>query len=111
MPALKKEFVFDMVLIPEGAFLMGSDDGMDNERPVHRVWVDSFMMGTFPVTNREYEIFVQDGGGRRCRLVRCGSLLQLVKRAYWKTIPSPDRSGMGACGSRRARKSEISLGQ
>ena len=64
MPALKKEFVFDMVLIPEGAFLMGSDDGMDNERPVHRVWVDSFMMGTFPVTNREYEIFVQDGGAQ-----------------------------------------------
>ena len=39
---------------------MGSDDGMDNEKPVHRVWVDGFLMGKFPVTNREYNIFVAD---------------------------------------------------
>jgi formylglycine-generating enzyme len=60
MPVLKKEFISDMALIPEGAFLMGSEEGMDNEKPVHRVWIHSFMMAKFPVTNRDYKIFVQE---------------------------------------------------
>ncbi len=64
MPALKKEFIPDMVLIPEGAFLMGSEDGFDNEKPVHRVWVNRFMIGKCPVTNREYKIFVQQTGAQ-----------------------------------------------
>ncbi len=41
---------------------MGSEDGLDNENPPHRVWVDSYMMGKFPVTNREYRIFVEATG-------------------------------------------------
>src|SRR5579872_1364199 len=48
----------ETVQIPEGWFLMGSETGQDNERPVHRVWVDSFCLGTHQVTNAEYGIFV-----------------------------------------------------
>jgi len=62
MPSWKKEFVPEMVLIPEGAFLMGSEDGPDNEKPVHQVWVDSFLIGKFPVTNAEYGVFVDETG-------------------------------------------------
>ncbi|MEK7782309.1 MAG: formylglycine-generating enzyme family protein, partial [Candidatus Binatota bacterium] len=51
-----------MVFIPEGAFLMGSEDGPDNEKPAHQVWVDSFRIGKFPVTNREYRIFAEENG-------------------------------------------------
>lgn len=58
MPASKREFFPAMVSIPEGNFLMGSEDGPDNEKPPHRVWVDGFMIGKFPVTNAEYRIFV-----------------------------------------------------
>jgi formylglycine-generating enzyme required for sulfatase activity len=47
----------EIVRIPEGFFLMGCDLGQDNERPVHRVWVDGFGIGRFPVTNREYAVF------------------------------------------------------
>jgi len=47
----------EIVRIPEGFFLMGCDRGQDNERPVHRVWVDCFGIGRFPVTNREYAVF------------------------------------------------------
>jgi len=50
----------DMVVIPEGFFLMGSEHGQENEMPRHRVWVDSFSLGRFPVTNREYRVFVSD---------------------------------------------------
>jgi sulfatase modifying factor 1 len=50
------------VAIPPGWFLMGSEDGQDNERPVHRVWVDGFWLGERQVTNEEYANFVQATG-------------------------------------------------
>lgn len=46
------------VHIPEGWFNMGSAAGQDNERPVHRVWVDQFYLAVHQVTNREYARFV-----------------------------------------------------
>jgi len=49
-----------MVIIPEGDFLMGSEDGAENERPVHRVWVDRFAIGRYAVTNRLYRYFLED---------------------------------------------------
>jgi formylglycine-generating enzyme len=45
--------------VPAGAFLMGSDQGQDDERPVHEVYVDAFLMAIFPVTRAEYERFVE----------------------------------------------------
>lgn len=41
---------------------MGCDDGQENERPRHRVWLDRFAIGRFPVTNAEYRIFVAETG-------------------------------------------------
>ena len=32
----------DLMTIPAGSFLMGSNTGRDDERPVHSVWVDAF---------------------------------------------------------------------
>ena len=51
----------DIVMIPECFFLMGSESGPENEMPRHRVWVDTFGLAKFPVTNREYRIFVEAG--------------------------------------------------
>ena len=48
--------------IPAGWFLMGSDEGADDERPVHRVWVDAFELAVYPVTRRDYEAFLQATG-------------------------------------------------
>jgi formylglycine-generating enzyme len=47
-----------MLQIPAGWFLMGSDAGQDNERPVHRVWVDAFKLGACQVTNADYAQFL-----------------------------------------------------
>jgi formylglycine-generating enzyme required for sulfatase activity len=52
-----------LVHIPEGWFWMGSDSGQDNERPVHRVWVDAFLLGARQVTNSEYSKFLDATGG------------------------------------------------
>ena len=48
------------VAIPGGEFLMGSDAGQDDERPVHRVRVDAFEMSVYPVTRTEYAAFLDD---------------------------------------------------
>jgi len=47
-----------LVTIPAAWFLMGSASGHDCERPVHRVWVDAFLLAATQVTNAEYERFV-----------------------------------------------------
>jgi sulfatase modifying factor 1 len=44
--------------IPAGAFLMGSEQGQDDERPVHRVHVDAFDLSVCPVTRGEYARFL-----------------------------------------------------
>ncbi|MFZ0800758.1 MAG: SUMF1/EgtB/PvdO family nonheme iron enzyme, partial [Terriglobales bacterium] len=51
-----------LIAIPAGWFLMGSEDGQDNERPVHRVWVDDFWLAECQVTNAEYAKFVRATG-------------------------------------------------
>ena len=47
-----------MVLIPEGTFQMGSENGNNHERPVHTVHVDAFYMDVYAVTNAQYKAFV-----------------------------------------------------
>jgi formylglycine-generating enzyme required for sulfatase activity len=44
----------EMVLIPSGEFDMGSDDGPSDERPVHRVRIDGFLMDRFEVTQEHF---------------------------------------------------------
>jgi len=52
----------DMVLVPGGAFLMGSNDHYPEERPVHRVGVDAFWIDRSPVTNAMFAAFVEATG-------------------------------------------------
>jgi formylglycine-generating enzyme len=47
------------VKIPAGEFLMGSDTGQDNERPIHRVRIDAFLLAAHQVTNAEYARFLR----------------------------------------------------
>jgi formylglycine-generating enzyme required for sulfatase activity len=51
-----------MVSIPAGFFLMGSETGQDNERPVHRVWVDEFALAECQVTHGDYARFLAATG-------------------------------------------------
>ena len=54
----------EMVLIPAGEFEMGSpkDDDKHWERPMHSVYLDAFYMDVHPVTNAQYQKFVQETG-------------------------------------------------
>jgi formylglycine-generating enzyme len=57
-----------MVRVPEGWFDMGCATGRDDEKPVHRVWVDGFELGAYQVTNAEYGCFLAatDGATPAC---------------------------------------------
>jgi iron(II)-dependent oxidoreductase len=57
----------DSVLVPAGPFTLGvdADDepwSLDNERPAHTVDLPAFRIGRVPVTNGEWQRFIDDGG-------------------------------------------------
>ena len=47
-----------MRLIPAGEFEMGDNEGFDEDRPVHTVFVDAFYMDVTEVTNAMYTVFL-----------------------------------------------------
>ncbi len=55
--AQKKIDLKNMALIPGGYFTLGSNHGLDDEIPVVKVWVDSFYIDKYEVTNKEYKVF------------------------------------------------------
>ena len=53
----------EMVVVPEGSFMMGSTVGDDDERPVHEVTIARpFAVGVYEVTFAEWDACVSDGG-------------------------------------------------
>jgi gamma-glutamyl hercynylcysteine S-oxide synthase len=57
----------DSVLVPGGPFVLGVDGtdepwSLDNERPAHVVDLPAFRIARFPVTNAEWQRFIDDGG-------------------------------------------------
>ena len=47
-----------MVLVPAGEFTMGSDKGDEDESPIHRVYLHTFYIDKFEVTNGRFAKFV-----------------------------------------------------
>lgn len=56
-----------MIRIPAGSFVMGRDDGPDDERPAHRVDLPAFEIDRTPVTNRQFARFLDVVGPRSAR--------------------------------------------
>lgn len=50
----------DMIFIPAGEFRMGSndDEANEDEQPVHTVFLEAFLMDKHPVTNSEFQKFI-----------------------------------------------------
>jgi len=55
-PGLPPEIDYNgpMVLVPEGEFIMGDDNGPQEERPARRVFVPAFYIDKYEITNRQY---------------------------------------------------------
>jgi len=51
-----------MVYVPGGEFLMGSNEGEETEKPMRKVFVDSFYIDKYPVTFGEFTDFIEKTG-------------------------------------------------
>ena len=63
----RRPFEPEMILIPAGEFLMGSDpsvdkDAQDDEQPQHTLYLPDYYLAKTPVTNAQYAAFVQATG-------------------------------------------------
>ncbi len=70
-PGVEMEFV----RVPAGEFWMGSNEAdkaaYGDEKPQHKVFLDEYWIGKYPVTNRQYQAFIQQAGqagGKALRL-------------------------------------------
>jgi len=80
-----------LILIPEGEFLMGSDKSIDseaynNETPQHSHYLDSYYIGIYPVSNRQYKRFVDETGHRPPNVADYG-------KAVWEGNTYPEEYG------------------
>ena len=60
----------EVVEIPAGVYLMGQQDGRDEESPVHEVEVRSLRLGRCQVTNAQYDEFIRATGREPTRFRR-----------------------------------------
>jgi len=56
---LAKGITLEMVSLPAGEFLMGSDE-RDYEQPPHQVKVNSFAIGKYPITQAQYQAVMRN---------------------------------------------------
>lgn len=61
---IKDSMGVSMVLVPAGDFIMGSDIGLEDEKPVHTVYLDAFYIDKYEVTNVIYKACVDAGACR-----------------------------------------------
>ncbi|MBN1657319.1 MAG: SUMF1/EgtB/PvdO family nonheme iron enzyme [Anaerolineae bacterium] len=54
----------ELVTVPGGEFWMGSEtkDAYGDEKPVHRLYLPTFQIARYPVTNLQYQLFVDANG-------------------------------------------------
>src|SRR5688500_11583526 len=57
----------DMVIIPAGPFMMGSDTGPEDERPAHTVTLPAFSIDRNQVTNAQFANFLRSLGSKNAR--------------------------------------------
>jgi formylglycine-generating enzyme required for sulfatase activity len=55
LPTITTKSGIEMVLIPAGTFQMGSRSSKEDERPVHTVTIDAFLMDMYEVSQANYE--------------------------------------------------------
>ena len=64
-PAACDQVPADMKCIPEGDFIRGADDSEKDQRPQATIWVSTFYMDTYEVTNADYKKCAKAGACRK----------------------------------------------
>ncbi|MGJ8669300.1 MAG: formylglycine-generating enzyme family protein [Oceanococcus sp.] len=90
----------DMLLIPGGSTVIGSDQGLPDERPKHAVTVAAFELDKTPVTVAAFAQFVKDTQFQTtAEQLNAGSIMQfgtgrwhLQAGAFWRTPQGLDQN-------------------
>jgi serine/threonine-protein kinase len=86
----------EMVFVPAGEFMMGSELLGDDERPVRQVYLDAFWIDRYEVTNERFARFVADSGYQTEAEQRGWGWVQIdadweeVQGANWQHPGGPD---------------------
>jgi len=80
---LVKKIDEDMVIIPSGSFLMGSNDGEDDERPIHNVLVDGFYLGKYEITQQQWVDIMRTRPWKNLEYVREGDNYPAVNITWY----------------------------
>jgi formylglycine-generating enzyme required for sulfatase activity len=75
----------NQLLVPAGRFTMGDnyDEGNPREKPVHTVYLDSFYIGEFEVTNQEYKKFIGARGYENREYWSSGGFGRFGEPLHW----------------------------
>ncbi len=87
----KKEFTnsigMEFVLIPAGSFQMGSENGRNNEKPVHKVEIkEAFYLGKYEVTQKQWQAIMGNnpshfqGENLPVEKVSCNDAQEFIKK-------------------------------
>ena len=108
---------------------MGSNSGQDCERPIHRVWIDSFLLAATQVTNAEYARFLRATASavtailarsklqpsaaarRRSLVARSRRYCEWLSSQTRPHLSPAHRSRMGTRRPRRPRTKTVPLGR
>jgi sulfatase modifying factor 1 len=95
-PETSTDALADMILIPAGDFLMGSDYGSEVEKPVRRVFLHTYYLDATPVTNTQFATFVEATGYRTTaerleNLMRSQDGQIQAPGPTWRAFATPDR--------------------
>jgi len=72
--------------VPPGAFWMGSNEGEDRNKPLHKVDIPyGYWMARYPATNAQYQAFVDDDGYRNPAF-----WAEAKAQGYWKDGQTKD---------------------
>lgn len=78
--ALREIDDMEMVYVPAGTFIMGSDHGKESEQPAHEVFLDAFWIDRYEVTNAQYALCVADG-----QCANPGERTSMSRDVYYKS--------------------------
>ena len=89
-----------MVHVSAGEFIMGSENGREDEKPRRRVYLEEFYIDKYPVTNEKFARFVESSGyvtdtkkiGGEARRFFSSEMWMLKKGSSWKSPAGPGSS-------------------
>ena len=79
--------VSEMIFFDEGTFMMGSEEGLPNEKPVHEVTIDPFYIDKSPVTVAQFRQFVEVTGFKTEAEKFGDSGVFNFERQQWELLP------------------------